>query len=93
MKKEYLDLTRLIERMHRRFLDVLRAELNRMEIKDLNAVQALLLFNVGEEEIVIRDLVETALKERVHEWAHEVGKPDVTYGYRPKKDGTTKVGE
>ena len=53
-----LELTRLIERLHRRFLDVLRAELNRMSIKDINAVQALLLANIGEEEIVIRDLVE-----------------------------------
>ncbi|MCK4939577.1 MAG: winged helix DNA-binding protein [Rhodospirillaceae bacterium] len=44
--------------MHRRFLDVLRAELARMEVKDLNAVQALLLSNIGEEEIVIRDLIE-----------------------------------
>lgn len=58
MKKEYLELTRLVERLHRRFLDVLRAELNRMTIKDINAVQALLLANIGEEEIVIRDLVE-----------------------------------
>jgi len=58
VKKEYLELTRLIERLHRRFLDVLRAELNRMNIKDINAVQALLLANIGEEEIVIRDLVE-----------------------------------
>ncbi|MCH7958105.1 MAG: MarR family transcriptional regulator, partial [Proteobacteria bacterium] len=47
MKKEYIELTRLIERLHRRFLDVLRAELNRMSIKDINAVQALLLANIG----------------------------------------------
>ena len=58
MKKEYLELTRLIERLHRRFLDVLRTELNRLGIKDINGVQALLLANIGEEEIVIRDLVE-----------------------------------
>ncbi len=57
-KKEYLDLTRLIERLHRRFLDVLRTELNRMGIKDINGVQALLLTNIGKEEIVIRDLIE-----------------------------------
>lgn len=56
--KEYLELTRLIERLHRRFLDVLRTELNRLGIKDINGVQALLLANIGEEEIVIRDLVE-----------------------------------
>lgn len=58
MKKEYLELTRLIERLHRRFLDLLRAELNRLGIRDINSVQALLLANIGEEEIAIRDLVE-----------------------------------
>lgn len=58
MKKNYLEMTRLIERMHRRFLDVLRAELARMDVMDLNGVQALLLSNIGEEDIVIRDLVE-----------------------------------
>lgn len=58
MKKDYLELTRLIERMHRRFLDVLRAELGRMGVKELNAVQALLLSNIGAEDIAIRDLVE-----------------------------------
>jgi len=56
--KEYLELTRLIERLHRRFLDVLRSELNRLGVKDINGVQALLLANVGEGEIVIRDLIE-----------------------------------
>lgn len=58
MKKEYLEMTRLIERLHRRFLDLLRAELNRLGIRDINSVQALLLANIGEEEIAIRDLVE-----------------------------------
>lgn len=58
MKKDYLELTRLIERLHRRFLDVLRAELGRMGIKELNAVQALLLTNIGAEQIAIRDLIE-----------------------------------
>ena len=58
LKKEYLELTRLIERLHRRFLDLLRAELNRLGIRDINSVQALLLANIGREEIAIRDLVE-----------------------------------
>mgnify|MGYP000196321024 CR=1 FL=1 len=58
MRKEYLELTRLIERLHRRFLDVLRAELNRMSVRGINAVQALLLANIGEEKITIRDLIE-----------------------------------
>lgn len=58
MKKNYLELTHLIERLHRRYLDVLRTELNRVGIRDINGVQAMLLANVGEEEIVIRDLIE-----------------------------------
>jgi DNA-binding MarR family transcriptional regulator len=58
VKREYLELTRLIERLHRRFLDVLRAELNRLGIKNINSVQALLLANIGDEEITIRDLIE-----------------------------------
>lgn len=58
MNKDYVELTQLIERLHRRFLDVLRTELKRMGIRDLNGVQALLLANIGEEEIVIRDLIE-----------------------------------
>ncbi|MCH7935792.1 MAG: MarR family transcriptional regulator [Proteobacteria bacterium] len=58
MNRKYLELTRLIERLHRRFIDVLKTELNRIGVKNINGVQALLLINIGDEEIVIRDLVE-----------------------------------
>ncbi len=58
MKKNYLELTHLIERLHRRYLDVLRTELNRLGVRDINGVQVMLLANVGTEEIVIRDLIE-----------------------------------
>lgn len=57
-RREYLDLTRAIERLHRRFIDVLRAELIRLGLRDLNGVQALLLSNIGGERIAIRDLVD-----------------------------------
>ncbi len=58
MTRPYLELTRLIERMHRRFLDVLRAELAREGIKNITSVQALLLANINDEDIVIRDLID-----------------------------------
>lgn len=58
MSKEYIDLTLLIERLHRRFLDVLRTELKRIGVRDINGVQALILANIGDDEIVIRDLIE-----------------------------------
>jgi DNA-binding MarR family transcriptional regulator len=56
MSQPYLDIVRLIERLHRHFLDVLRTEMRRLNIEDINAVQALLLYNIGENEVVIRDL-------------------------------------
>ncbi len=58
MNRQYIELTRLIERLHRRFIDVLKTELNRIGVRDINGVQALLLSNIGEQKITIRDLVE-----------------------------------
>lgn len=52
------DLPRLVERMHRRFLDVLRVELTRQGINDISPVQAMMLANIGDEEISVRDLIE-----------------------------------
>ena len=44
--------------MHRRYLDVIRYELSQMGIDDINAVQALLLMNVQNSEVSIRELVD-----------------------------------
>ncbi len=53
-----MDLPRLIERMHRRFLDVVRSELTRNGINDISPVQAMMLANIGDEEMTVRDLIE-----------------------------------
>jgi len=53
---EYNDVVQLIERLHRHFLDVLRTKLRHLGIEDVNAVQALLLSNIGDDDVVIRDL-------------------------------------
>lgn len=58
MRNEYTELTRLIERLHRRFLDVLRMDLGRFGVRDINSVQALLLVNIGDQEPAMRDLAE-----------------------------------
>jgi DNA-binding MarR family transcriptional regulator len=54
----YVQLTRTVERLHRRFLDVLRSEITRIGIRDINAVQALMLCNLEGRELAVRDLVE-----------------------------------
>jgi DNA-binding MarR family transcriptional regulator len=47
----------LIERLHRRFLDVLRVELERLGIDQINNVQSLLLANIGDEEVSVGELM------------------------------------
>jgi DNA-binding MarR family transcriptional regulator len=44
--------------LHRRYLDVIRYELSRLGIDEVNAVQALLLMNVQDAEVSIRELVD-----------------------------------
>jgi DNA-binding MarR family transcriptional regulator len=53
-----IDLSQLIERLHRRYLDVVRVELDRLGCRDLTPVQAVLLANVGDDEVVMKELIE-----------------------------------
>ena len=52
----YVEAIRLIERAHRRFLDVVKDELDRLGRDEVNNVQAVLLHNVGEEELTPSEL-------------------------------------
>ncbi|WP_318658527.1 MarR family winged helix-turn-helix transcriptional regulator [Indioceanicola profundi] len=54
----YHDLARLIERLHRRFLDVVRIELARLGVEDISPVQALMVMTIGTDELSVRDLIE-----------------------------------
>lgn len=56
--ESYRAATRLIERLHRLYLDVIRAELDRLGVEDLSAVQALLLANIGTAEVNVKTLME-----------------------------------
>ncbi|MEM9837611.1 MAG: MarR family transcriptional regulator [Pseudomonadota bacterium] len=52
----YMRLLTLIERLHRQLLDVIKDELERVNQTDINAVQALLLFNIGDSELTAGEL-------------------------------------
>ncbi len=52
----YLESLGLVERLHRLLLDVIKDEFERLGILDINAVQALLLFNVGDNEVTAGEL-------------------------------------
>jgi DNA-binding MarR family transcriptional regulator len=55
-RSEYLRALRLIERLHRLLLDVIKDEFDRLGGADLNSVQALLLYNIGESELTAGEL-------------------------------------
>ena len=56
MKAIYTESILMIERLHRRFLDVVNTELERSKITDINNVQALILYNINTEELTIGEL-------------------------------------
>ena len=52
----YLEALTLVERLHRRLLDVIKDEFDRRSRADINSVQALLLFNIGDKELTAGEL-------------------------------------
>ena len=54
--EQYLDSLSLVERLHRLLLDVIKDEFERLGILEINAVQALLLFNIGDNEVTAGEL-------------------------------------
>ncbi|MGH7785212.1 MAG: transcriptional regulator LdtR [Candidatus Binatia bacterium] len=56
LKAPYLEALTLVERLHRRLLDVIKDEFDRRGRSDINSVQALLLFNIGDSELTAGEL-------------------------------------
>ena len=56
VKHRYVEALTLIERLHRRLLDVIKDEFERQGDPEVNAVQALLLFNIGDAELTAGEL-------------------------------------
>lgn len=54
--EHYLETLGLVERLHRLLLDVIKDEFERLGQIEINAVQALLLFNIGEHEVTAGEL-------------------------------------
>ena len=56
LKGRYLVSLKLIERLHRLLLDVIKDEFERLGRSDVNSVQALLLYNIGDAELTAGEL-------------------------------------
>lgn len=56
VRPAYLESLTLVERLHRRLLDVIKDEFDRRGRSDVNSVQALLLYNIGDKELTAGEL-------------------------------------
>ena len=56
VRPAYLEALSLVERLHRRLLDVIKDEFDRRGNQELNSTQALLIFNIGDREMTASEL-------------------------------------
>ena len=58
MTPVYLETVSLIEHLYRQFFDVVKDELDRLEVDDINNVQCLILYNIGNDELTVGELTQ-----------------------------------
>lgn len=58
MKNNYHDLIDMVERIHRLSLEILKTELNKAGIREINNVQSILLYKIGDKNLRISDLID-----------------------------------
>jgi DNA-binding MarR family transcriptional regulator len=56
LKAQYLSSLKVVERLHRLLLDVVKNEFERVGRTDVNSVQALLLYNIGDCELTAGEI-------------------------------------
>src|SRR6202046_426146 len=56
VKHSYYEAILLIERVHRHFLEVVKSDLDKMGIQDINNIQTLILYNIRTDERTVGEL-------------------------------------
>src|SRR6516165_2374193 len=56
MNTAYLEVIALVERLHRHFLEVVKLELDELGMRDINNIQGMMLFNIGDAEMTVGEL-------------------------------------
>jgi DNA-binding MarR family transcriptional regulator len=57
MDNPYLEVISYVERLHRQFLEVVKLELEGFGIHDINNIQAMMLFNIGDAKMTVGELI------------------------------------
>jgi DNA-binding MarR family transcriptional regulator len=57
MLSEYLEMVSLVERLHRQFLELVKLELDGLRIDDINNVQGMMLFNIGDARMTVGEVM------------------------------------
>jgi DNA-binding MarR family transcriptional regulator len=52
----YFNIISLVERLHRQFLELVKLELEGLGIHDINNVQGMMLFSIGDAEMTVGEL-------------------------------------
>jgi DNA-binding MarR family transcriptional regulator len=55
--EDYIRMISFIEQLHRQFLEMIKLELDGLGIHDINNVQGLMLFNIGDAEMTVGELI------------------------------------
>jgi DNA-binding MarR family transcriptional regulator len=55
-ENRYLEVISLVEQLHRQFLEIVKLELDGLGIHDINNVQGMMLFNIGDAEMTVTEL-------------------------------------
>ncbi len=53
---DYLETLGLVQKLHRQLLEVVKVELDLLGARDINNMQSLILFNIGEDELTVGEL-------------------------------------
>ena len=56
MNDSYLNVLQLLPQIHRQFMEVIKKDLEGIKINDINNVQSIMLFNIGDTTLSIGDL-------------------------------------
>jgi DNA-binding MarR family transcriptional regulator len=57
MDDSYLDLIQLLPQIHRQFMEVIKKDLEDLKIYDINNLQSIMLFSIGDTTLSVGDLI------------------------------------